>query len=1019
MLMAVDSLRVRLMLLAALALLPLAGLVLYNAETQRREAAAETQRDVLRLAETCANNEERMLDSADQMLALMAEIPAVQKLDPQACGSLFAQMLRNEPEYANLGVLDASGAVVASARPVRLPGPEGRRPFFQKALLTGSFAASDFEMEPDGKEAETLCGDPVRQEDGRIVGVVFAELNLNWMKDFKSRLDLPQGLTMGVVSADGTILMRIPDAEHWVGKSVMGAAAGRLMMQRGGSGTADEVGLDGVRRLFAFTPLDPVHGLGAHVSAGIPDDVAFSEAGHSETRQMELLTMFGIGAFVAAWFAAEFLVLRGVRRLLGATQRVAAGELGARAGRLSGGGEFRELAQAFDSMATSLEIQREERDAAERELERRVEERTAELAETNDRLQQEVGERRRIEVELRLSKERLDLALKGTTDGIWDWDIVAGKFYFSPRWKEMLGHRDSEIGDTFREWESRLHPEDRDRAFALLRDYFAGKRSSFELEHRLRHKDGSYRWILSRGVAVWNEAGKPVRMAGSHVDLTERRKAEQALRESESKLRVFITNVPAILFSIDRHGVITMAEGLGMEALKFVRGGIVGHSVAELYGDMPGVVESVKQALEGESLTTTMQLEQMFYEVAYSPVHAPDGTVTGVIGVAHDITIRHKAEQAREVSERRMRLIIENAYDAYVAMDREGYIADWNPRAEKIFGWTREEAIGRSLADTIIPERYRSQHLQGLVHYLDTGEGPLLDRRVEMRALNREGHEFPVEMTISTMRIEENVIFSAFIHDISERIRAKEELERTAEELKRSNEELEQFAYIASHDLQEPLRMVTSYTQLLERRYAAQLDDAAREFIGYAVDGARRMQEFITGLLRYSRVGTETRVAEDVDLQEAFETVRANLRIAIEESGAAVEARGLPVVKGDARQLTQLFQNLIANGLKFRKPGQAPHIEVWAEREGDSWKVAVKDNGIGLDPQFSERVFTIFQRLHTRDEYEGTGLGLAICKKIVERHGGRIWFESTEGEGATFFFTLPAAPPTQNEHVQS
>jgi light-regulated signal transduction histidine kinase (bacteriophytochrome) len=306
-----------------------------------------------------------------------------------------------------------------------------------------------------------------------------------------------------------------------------------------------------------------------------------------------------------------------------------------------------------------------------------------------------------------------------------------------------------------------------------------------------------------------------------------------------------------------------------------------------------------------------------------------------------------------------------------------------------------------------------------LVHYLDTGEGPLLDRRVEMRALNREGHEFPVEMTISTMRIEENVIFSAFIHDISERIRAKEELERTAEELKRSNEELEQFAYIASHDLQEPLRMVTSYTQLLERRYAAQLDDAAREFIGYAVDGARRMQEFITGLLRYSRVGTETRVAEDVDLQEAFETVRANLRIAIEESGAAVEARGLPVVKGDARQLTQLFQNLIANGLKFRKPGQAPHIEVWAEREGDSWKVAVKDNGIGLDPQFSERVFTIFQRLHTRDEYEGTGLGLAICKKIVERHGGRIWFESTEGEGATFFFTLPAAPPTQNEHVQS
>lgn len=202
--------------------------------------------------------------------------------------------------------------------------------------------------------------------------------------------------------------------------------------------------------------------------------------------------------------------------------------------------------------------------------------------------------------------------------------------------------------------------------------------------------------------------------------------------------------------------------------------------------------------------------------------------------------------------------------------------------------------------------------------------------------------------------------------------------------------------------------MVASYTQLLERRYAAQLDDTAREFIGYAVDGARRMQQFITGLLRYSRVGTEAQVLEAVNLGEVFETAVANLRIAIEESGAAVQARDLPVVEGDPRQLTQLFQNLIGNGLKFRKPGQSPKVEVWAEREEQRWRISVRDNGIGLDPRFSERVFTIFQRLHTRDEYEGTGLGLAICKKIVERHGGRIWLESKEGEGATFSFTLPA-----------
>jgi PAS domain S-box-containing protein len=1000
------------MLLAALALLPLAGLVLFNAVVQRREAAAAAQNDVLRLVLMCASNEERMVDTADRLLALTAEMPAAKNLDARTCGPLFARMLENEPGYSNLGLLDAAGNVVASAKPLAPAvgiGTNGRPAFFTQVLREGRFAASDFALDGSGSEAEMMCGEPVRREDGRMAGVVFAELNLHWMRELNLRLGLPPEVTIGVLSGDGTILARVPDPQHLVGKSVLAAPAGRTIMERRGSGTADEEGLDHVRRLFAFTPLDPMHGLGAYVSAGIPDEIAFREARHSEHRQLAMLAVFALGAFAAAWFAADLLVLRWVRLLLSATQKVAAGDLRTRAGPLRGGGEFRELAQSFDAMATSLERQSGEREAAAQELERRVEERTAELAEANRKLQREIAERVRIEAELRVSKERLDLALKGTTDGIWDWDMAAGHIYFSPRWKEMLGYAEDEVGDTFKEWETRLHPEDRDRAFATLDAYLAGDQEPFMLEHRLRHKDGSYRWILSRGGAVRDETGKRVRMAGSHVDLTERRQAEQALLESESKLRAFVTNVPAILFSIDRAGVITMAEGLGMDVLRFIEGGIVGHSVAELYGDMPGVVESVKRALEGESLVTRMQLQQLFFDVAYSPIRGPDGTVTGVIGVAHDVTERHKAEEALEISERRMRLIVETAYDAYVAMDREGLIVDWNPQAERVFGWSRQEAIGRSLAETIIPEPMRERHMQGLVHYLHTGEGPVLNRRIEMRALRRGGGEFPVEMTISTMRFEENVIFSAFIHDISDRVHAKEELERTAEELRRSNEELEQFAYIASHDLQEPLRMVASYTQLLERRYASQLDGVAREFIGYAVDGAKRMQQFISGLLRYSRVGTESRVLEAVTLDEVLATAIANLRIAIEECGAKVESRPLPVVLGDARQLTQLFQNLIGNALKFHKAGEGPRVEVQAEREGDFWRISLRDNGIGLDPKFSDRVFTIFQRLHTREEYEGTGLGLAICKKIVERHGGRIWVESREGEGATFFFTLPAA----------
>ena len=1004
------------MLLAALALLPLAGLGFYNAVSRRAEAAEAAKNDALQLVLFCASNEERMADSADQLLALMAQLPGVKAMDPQACGPVFTRALQNEPSYENLGLLDANGRVVSSAKPVGLRGSLVNEGFFREALAQGKFGESDFEIESNGKQAETICGEPVRRDDGTIEGVVFVEMDLAWMSNLNAQFRLPATETIGVVNSQGIIVMRVPDAKDWVGKSALEAPAAQTILEERGSGTADEVGLDHMRRLFAFAPLDPEHGLQTYVSAGIPDDVAFRDARRSEHRLLAMLAAFAIGAFTTAWFAADILVLRGVRMLLSATQKVAAGNLATRAGPVPGGGEFRELAQAFDTMATSLEKQGEERDAAAQELERRVEQRTAELKEANEKLQQEIAERSRIEAELRVTNERLDLALRGTTDGIWDWDLVTGQMYFSARWKEMLGYADNEIGDRFKEWETRLHPEDRERALAAFRDYFGGKRATFELEHRLRHKDGSYRWILSRGVAVWDESGKPKRMAGSHVDLTERRRSEQALKESEAKLRAFINNVPAILFSIDRSGVITMAEGLGMDALRFVEGGIVGHSVAELYGDVPGVVESVRRALTGESLVTTMHLNKLSYEVAYSPIHAPDGAVTGVIGVAHDITERHKAEQALEVSERRMRLIIENAYDAYVAMDQDGAIVDWNPQAENIFGWTRAEVMGKPLSDIIIPERMRAQHLKGLVDYLHTGQGVLLNRRIEMQALRRTGQEFPVELTISALRIEENVIFSAFIHDISERIRAKETLEATAAELRRSNEELEQFAYIASHDLQEPLRMVASYTQLLERRYAAQLDDAAREFIGYAVDGARRMQEFITGLLQYSRVGTERRILAEVNLREVYEVAIANLLIAIEESGATVGERDLPVVRGDPRQLTQLFQNLIGNALKFRKPGTAPRIEVWGEREGDTfWRILVKDNVIGLDPNFSDRVFTIFQRLHTREDYEGTGLGLAICKKIVERHGGRIWVESKEGEGATFSFTLPAADTNSSQ----
>jgi len=241
--------------------------------------------------------------------------------------------------------------------------------------------------------------------------------------------------------------------------------------------------------------------------------------------------------------------------------------------------------------------------------------------------------------------------------------------------------------------------------------------------------------------------------------------------------------------------------------------------------------------------------------------------------------------------------------------------------------------------------------------------------------------------------------------DVTERRRAEEALKRVADDLARSNRDLEQFAYIASHDLQEPLRTVAGYLQLLDRRYKDRLDADANDFINFAVDGAARMQTLINDLLAYSRVGTKGHAAAPVNCEEILARALANLRSAVEETGARITHDPLPTVSGDAPQLVQLFQNLIGNGIKFR--GKAPpEIHVSAAPDDGHWKFSIADNGIGIEPRYADRIFVIFQRLHTRDKYPGTGIGLAICKRIVERHGGKIWFQPRPEGGATFYFTI-------------
>jgi light-regulated signal transduction histidine kinase (bacteriophytochrome) len=279
-------------------------------------------------------------------------------------------------------------------------------------------------------------------------------------------------------------------------------------------------------------------------------------------------------------------------------------------------------------------------------------------------------------------------------------------------------------------------------------------------------------------------------------------------------------------------------------------------------------------------------------------------------------------------------------------------------------------------------------------------------------ALQRSKEDLEIKVAERTEELRDaNVRLSV---ELDERRRAELKLAQYAADLARSNAELEQFAYVASHDLQEPLRMVASFSQLLAKRYQGKLDKDADEFIGFAVDGATRMQQLINDLLAYSRVGTRGKPPAPMDLNEVLGYAETNLNEAIRESGAVVTQGPLPIVDGDQVQMIQLFQNLIANAIKFRSR-ETPRIRVSAQTQGGDWLVSVQDNGIGIAPEHQERIFAVFQRLHGRSEYPGTGIGLALCKKIVERHGGRIWVDSIPGQGATFHFNLPGARRNDRE----
>ncbi|WP_298904906.1 GAF domain-containing protein [uncultured Nostoc sp.] len=558
---------------------------------------------------------------------------------------------------------------------------------------------------------------------------------------------------------------------------------------------------------------------------------------------------------------------------------------------------------------------------------------------------QDITERRKTAEALRESEERWQLALDGNNDGIWDWNLKTNEVFFSIRWKEMLGYKDHEVSNGWDEWTKQIHPDERDSVLQAFQDHFAKKTPFYVYEYRVQCQDSSYKWILDRGQAHWDASGDVVRMVGSYTDITDRKQVEEELKRQNLRSQLF-------------------AE----------------------------ITLKIRESLQIDEILQT--------------------TVTEV----------QKLLKADRV------LIFRLETNGSGTVVQEAVLPGW------------PVILGENIFDPCFKEEYLERYRQGRISAIEDIEAAHIQpchreflQRFAVRAnlvvpiLVREGiwglllaHQCAAPRQWNNFETELLQQLANQIGIALSQAQLLEQETRQSQELARSNADLEQFAYVASHDLQEPLRMVTSYLQILEQRYKNKLDANADQFITYAVDGARRMQTLINDLLNYSRLSSRGQPFMLVDCNLVLKGAIANLQLAIADSKAVVTHDPLPEVIADATQLTQVFQNLIANAIKFCQ-NQQPRIHIGVIKgdtnldgeslnvipSADEWLFWVRDNAIGLESQYAERIFIIFQRLHGRGKYPGTGIGLAICKKIIERHGGRIWVESKLGQGSTFYFTIP------------
>ncbi|NMF65149.1 PAS domain-containing protein [Brasilonema octagenarum] len=679
-------------------------------------------------------------------------------------------------------------------------------------------------------------------------------------------------------------------------------------------------------------------------------------------------------------------------------------------------------------------------------------------------------ERQKVEDALRESEQRWQLALRGNNDGIWDWNVKTNQVFFSTRWKQMLGYSEHEIPNHFDEWMNRVHPDDMISVTRVIQDHFTKKTPFYISEYRIRCKNGSYKWILDRGQALWDDQGTVVRMAGSHTDITERKLADEKLQESENRFQILARATNDAVWDWDLltnklwwNDNVQTLFGYSTQQVKSEVSWWHEHIHPDdrnrIISDIDAVINSNQHFWSNEYRFRRVDNSYAYiFERGYV-VHDNTGKSVRMIAAMIDFSERKRVQQELQRQNLRSQLFANISLKIRQSLQINEILQTSVTEVQKLLqsdrvlifrllphgsGVVMQEAVvpgvpavvGQNIHDPCFVEDYVQKYRNGRISAVtDIEQGGIEPCYIEfLKKLNvRSNLIVPILLKnqLWGLLIAHQCICprqwtnweTELLRHLADQMgialaqaQLLEQETRHSQELIRSNDELQQFAFVASHDLQEPLRKIKTFGDRLKATCGHALTEQGLDYLERMQNATRRMQALIEDLLTLSRVTTRGQPFVPVNLTQITKEVLSDLEVRIQQTQAYVEVGELPIIHADPLQMRQLLQNLIGNALKFCCKEEPPIVKIYNQilNQQDVVQVCqiiVEDHGIGFDEKYLDRIFNVFQRLHGRSEYEGTGIGLAICRKIVERHNGSISAQSTPGQGSKFLILLPMHPP--------